>query len=89
MDEVYGRPFPRMRLHSSTFNLAKRTQLPRVIPPCYFLIDHHPKRKDGKVEGRPARRKGERRRSEFNRNFAALLDENGKKIAKIMITRAQ
>lgn len=45
-----------------------------------------PKRKDGKVEGILASR-GEKggEASEFNRNFAALLDE--KKIARITITQ--
>lgn len=63
-DKVYGRPFPRMRLHSSIFNLAKRTQLPRVIPSCYFLIGHQPefsKRNYGGRDPHPPRRRRERR----------------------------
>lgn len=53
-DKLYGRPFPRMRLHSSTFNLAKRTQLPRVIPSCYFLIGHHRSFRSERTETDPA-----------------------------------
>lgn len=50
------------------------------------LPPEFPKRKDGKVEGILASR-GEKggEASEFNRNFAALLDE--KKIARITITQ--